>query len=123
MTSSKPGGEDFYLVQVTIPSGQALSDVGNIGKGALMGIILPTIDSASISFQVSADGTNFVDLYDTANAEITYPASTGARALTGKVGLSLTASFPYIKVRSGVTATPVNQTANRVVTLVCRNTE
>lgn len=104
-------------VSVTIASGASLSDAAAIGAGTLVGIQLPTITSASLSFQGSADGTTYVEVLDASSAAVAVGASTGARYIKAPADL---AGVPYLKVRSGTSGAPVNQGAARVITLIVK---
>lgn len=92
---------------VTIANGQSLSAA----------LDCRDLAAAGLSFQMSLDGSTFVDLFDesvelvcsaaAANRSValnsTYPAFIGAR---------------YLKIRSGTAGTPVNQGGERTLTLV-----
>ena len=100
---------------VTILSGASLSDAQDLQGCRLTGIRMPASwTAASLTFQVSEDGTNFVNLYNL-NGEVTY--STGA-----SYGVSFNAedflSWRYIKVRSGTSGAAVTQGADRTLVLV-----
>lgn len=113
-------GEDFDLVPVTIALNGTLSAAVTFDAGRIEAIELPTIDSAAISFQVSYDGTNFRDLYDSAGAEVTLgAASTGARICAAPQGLK-DAGAVNVKVRSGTTGATVTQLAARSINLFVR---
>lgn len=100
---------------VTISSGTSLSDAADVGGRTVVGIIMPSAwDAADLSFEVSHDGTTFYDLqYD--NAEVTENA-----AADQAISLLPAKLYPWrhVKVRSGTSATPVNQTANRELSLI-----
>jgi hypothetical protein len=106
-------------VTCTIASGATgLSDAARLGGQALCGIQLPaTWVAAALTFQVSYDGgATFVDLYDANDQEVTIAAPTQGHYLALNPGL-----FPgvaMVKVRSGTSGTPVDQTASRVLKLV-----
>ncbi len=105
-------------VTVTISSGQSLSGAANIGKGVIVGFAVPTITNAALTFQGSADGDTYYDVYDDdGTTETSIGASTGARfveAPTALVGL------PFIKVRSGTTGSGVNQGADRAIVVISK---
>lgn len=99
----------------TITSGQAVSAGVDLGEQRLAGIILPAgWDAASLSFQTSIDGTNWVELADTSGLiGVAAPA-------VGRMMMVDPATFygvRWLKVRSGTAASPVNQTAGRDITL------
>ncbi len=105
------------VLTVTIANGTSLSDAAFIGEGVLVGLQVPTIGSAALTFQVSHDGVTYQNLKDTAAAEVTIPASTGAAFFQAPLTLN---GAIYVKVRSGTAAAPVNQGADRVITLVVK---
>jgi len=87
-------------------------------------IIMPSAwTTADLTFLVSDDNVTFGDLYVGDNAEalvevnVTGPAASQVIALTGKLRDALK-SCPYIKIRSGVTATPVAQAAARTFKII-----
>lgn len=99
--------------QWTIASGQSLSNAINIGELHLAGIQFPSgWDAASVTFQASVDNVNFVDVYTT-TAELSITAAGANRYIL--LDPHQFSGMRYIKIRSGVSATPVNQTANRII--------
>lgn len=103
------------LGTVTIPNAGSLSEGQDLQGARLTGIRMPAAwTAASLTFQVSVDGVNYVNLYNL-NGEVTY--ATGA-----SYGISLNAedflSWRYVKVRSGTAGGAVAQGADRVLTLV-----
>jgi hypothetical protein len=105
------------VLTVTIANGASLSDAAHIGAGTLIGIQLPTITSAALTFQGSADGTTFVEALDASSAAVTVAASVGLRYIKAPADL---VGVPYLKVRSGTSGAPVNQGADRTITLVVK---
>jgi hypothetical protein len=105
------------VLTVTIANGQSLSTAAAIGAGTLIGIQLPTITSAALTFQGSADGVTYVEALDASSAAVTVSASVGTRYIKAPADL---AGVPYLKVRSGTSGAPVNQGAARTITLVVK---
>jgi hypothetical protein len=70
--------------------------------------------AASLTFQGSADGTTYGDLYDAGTEMSTAAGASRVIHLdwTKFVGLR------FLKIRSGTTGVPVNQGGDRVLTLV-----
>lgn len=98
---------------VTIASGQSLSGAAYIGAGQLVAIQMPnTWDAADLTFQGSTDGTNFFNLFDGGGNEIDFQA-----AASEQITVDNFRGAVWIKVRSGTSGTPVNQSAARVLTL------
>jgi hypothetical protein len=108
---------DANLLTVTIANGQSLSGAAHIGSATLVGIQLPTITSAALTFQGSADGVTYVEVVDSSAAAVSYGASTGAIYIKAPADL---AGVPYIKVRSGTSGAAVAQGAARTITLIVK---
>lgn len=115
----------------TIASGSSLTSAVRIGGGVdqagnttpdsfhLFAIIFPSAwTAANATFQISADGTTFVDLYDADGTE-TIAQADASRAV--HLDPAIFSAVPYLKIRSGTSGTPVNQAADRVLTLVLRD--
>jgi len=105
----------------TIAIGTALASGVLIGDKVLCAILMPAgWDAAGLSFQASDDdGVTWNDMYDDAGLEVKLsPATPAAKRLS--LDPSLFAGVTWIKVRSGLTGAPVNQTAARALTLVSR---
>ncbi|MDB2415442.1 hypothetical protein N9W34_06695 [Rickettsiales bacterium] len=105
-------------LSATIASSESLSDVIDLSGTTLSGYVMPASwTAADITFSVSADGTNFNDLYDQFGNEVnhTVDASRFIALLPSDF-----AGIRYLKIRSGTSGTPVNQGAERVITLVAR---
>lgn len=103
-------------VSATILSGQSLSSVIDLSEGRLARIHIPAAwTAANLTFQASSDGASFADLYDAYGAE--YSVVVGGAARSIMVPLSDFIGIRYIKVRSGTSAAPVNQAADRTLTL------
>ena len=107
---------------VTILNGAALSTASpDMRNEQLVGVVMPAgWDTASLTFQASIDGTTWGNVF-TASGELTFPS---ADVIAGNVlafDIHLTPAIRFVKVRSGVAATPVNQTADRIITLLTRD--
>ncbi len=101
---------------VTIASGQSLSGSIFIGPGrTIKEIIMPSAWTvANLSFQVSHDGTTFVDLYNKDGTETVYTAAASRGIIAG----SEFSGTLYLKIRSGLAAVAVNQGAQRDLLLI-----
>lgn len=102
-----------FFADVVIASGASLSDAIDVTGHVIVGLSLPTIDNAALTFQVAekSDGT-FRNLYDDAGNEVVIPASTGARSVAVPAEL---VGWSFVKVRSGTSGAAVNQTAERTI--------
>lgn len=110
---------------VSILSGASLSQAYNIGGVQLAGVVIPSAwTAASITFQFSAEGTVFSDVYDSLGNEITILSANIPTATSRYIDFTSASWSPawfipgYFKVRSGTTATPVNQAADRTLRFV-----
>jgi hypothetical protein len=108
------------LVQtpITISNGTALSAALPLGEYVLTGIAMPAAwDAAALTFQVSADGGTTFGEMQSVSAVVSYTAAAGQYIA---IDPTLWRGVNMIKVRSGTSGTPVNQTADRILTLVTR---
>ena len=112
------GGAQLATVTTTIASGASLSDAADLGTGRLVGLILPAAwTTAAITFQGSADGSTYFDLYDDATERAIASASVvPSRFIALPIADWL--MIRSVKLRSGSAATPVAQGAARSIILV-----
>ena len=103
------------VITCTIANAASLSDAQFVGPGSLLGIALPVFTSAALTFQGSHDGVTFFDLYDAAGVEVSVPASVGSRFHLAPTACG---AVSWIKVRSGTSAAPVVQGAQRLISIV-----
>lgn len=98
---------------VAIANNESLSTEFITGGRRLVKLSVPEITSATLSFEVKIDkDDDFHDLYDGTGAEVTVgSASTGDRTFL----VPELAGMYAIKVRSGTTGSPVNQSAARTI--------
>ena len=107
---------EYTTYVANIGSGTALSQAIDLRGRTPYGVIMPSAwTAAGLTFQVSNDGVNFANLYDT-TAE--FALTVAADYAVGFEGGNLFTGFKYIKVRSGTSGTPVNQTADRAIEIV-----
>ena len=101
----------------TIVSGASLSDSVAIPyTHTLIGIVMPAAwDTAALTFQGSFDGSTFGDLYDDTGTEVTVPTAAGRVVYISDANLRAVIA---LKLRSGTAGTPVNQTAERLITVL-----
>ncbi len=112
------GGAQIATATATIASGTSLSSATDLGTGRLVGIIIPAAwTTAAITFQGSADGVTYFDLYDDA---IERTIASGSVVASRFIALPIAdwLMVRAVKIRSGSAASPVNQPADRIVTLV-----
>ena len=107
---------------VTIPANTTLSTASpDIKNEQLVGVILPAgWDAAALTFQASINGATWGNVF-TASGELSFPTADVAAGNVLAFDTHVTPAIRFVQVRSGVTATPVNQTADRVITLLTRD--
>ena len=110
---------ESHSLTATIAAGGSLSAAIRLPPGHyLAAIIMPAVwTDAPITFQASADGVTYNDVHDTAGTEVTVTV-----AASRLIVLPPTDWYPvpFLRVRSGPSATPVNQLAARMLTLLAR---
>lgn len=102
---------------VLIASGAALSAAVALGAKTIHGIAMSAgWDAAALTFQVSIDGVTFLELQGISAVVQATVAAGQFIALDPAIWRG----FNQVKVRSGTSGTPVNQTADRTLTLITR---
>lgn len=109
-------------VSVTIASGQSLSAAVNLRGRAVCGVVMPASwSAASLTFQASADGVTFNNVWaqNTAGtmAEVEHEV---AASRFVSIPADPFAGATHVRVRSGTAGSPVNQAAERVLSLLVR---
>lgn len=95
-----------------------LSDVVDMDGYTMVALDMPaTWIAANITLQSCSTATGtFKDVYDDSGSEVVITAA-GNRFISIDANMFKIAPLRYIKLRSGTSAAPVNQTATRVITL------
>lgn len=107
------GGQD-----ATIANGAALSGAVDLQGNTIVGIQMPSSwTAANLTFQGSADGTTYQDVYDTSGTEVVITAA-ASRCIV--VNPATFQALRFLKIRSGTTGTPVNQGAARTISLIVK---
>jgi hypothetical protein len=106
------------VVSATIADEAALSGVVKMGSKA-GAISVDGWDAAAITFEGSLDGAagTFRDVYDKAGVEVTMTSFADAGGRIAALPTELD-GIPYLKIRSGTSGTPVNQTTAAVAILI-----
>lgn len=110
---------DLAVVQstATILSGASLSGAIDLGPNRAFAIVMPASwTTANLTFQGSADGITYNNLYDDTGTEVSVTAAASQYIVVSSPAKLL--GVRWIKVRSGTSGTPVNQGADRVVKIV-----
>lgn len=101
-----------------IAAGQAISAAVPLGEKTLVGILVPANwTAASLSFQASIDDVNFFELVDGAGNPMSFTVAAGQIVA---VDPTKWRGVTSVKVRSGTSAVPVNQTAAVLLALITR---
>ena len=115
---------NLMTATAAIANNGSLSGAVDAGDGrTLIGLETPGAwTAAAISFDVSADGTTYVPLYDTTGAEVNIPSASIATNAARGFALDPVSfvGWRYVKVRSGLNGATVNQGGARSVVLVFR---
>ena len=115
------------VLPLTIPQDESMSPALDCRAGRLVHIGMPSDwTAAPITFQVSPDSVNYLDLY---HSQVTTGAFVPYEAIVPTVIPNSFLSLPpdtglsigWLKVRSGTRQTPVNQQASRKFTFVFDN--
>ncbi len=109
-------------ITATILSGTAVTTPSTgiaLGAKTLVGIVMPSAwTAAAITFQVSADGgTTWSEMTTSAGAAVSYTVAAGQFIA---IDPALWRGINLIIIRSGTSGSPVNQGADRVLTLITR---
>jgi hypothetical protein len=107
-------------IVATIANGAALSGAIDLDGYTLCGIQMPSAwTTANLTFQVSADGATYADVYSDSGGEYTVTAAASRYIVLNPADF---AGMRFLKVRSGTTGTPVNQGGARTMLLNVRPT-
>ena len=95
----------YDTVESVIANGDTASAVADIGNKTICGLLIPTLDSGSLTFQVAREpGGTFYTLKDKTPANHTIVATTGNFAVTSD-DLTELAGYRYIKIVSATIQT------------------
>jgi hypothetical protein len=110
----------FSTVTAAIAAGQSLSSQVNLGEQTLVGVFVPSgWTSANMTFEASPDGgTTWGNLFSYLGAEVVFVSIAGQFLA---VDPTLWKGVYSLKVRSGTSASPVNQASAVSVTLAIKN--
>lgn len=117
--------DPFVLDVVSVPiaaGASGLSGVVRLGGKTLVGIVIPsTWVTAGLSFQASHDdGTTFGELLDETATAKSVSSITGGAYTVIAVDPTKWRGIWCLKVRSGTSGAPVNQTGNPTLLLLTR---
>lgn len=111
--------EQILTTTVTIAINESLSGAADLDQYTLAAVVLPAAwTAAALTFQVTYDGTNYFDLSDYFDGEVTVSSTIAVASKAISLRPSQFLRVAGVKVRSGTSGTPVNQAAARIITLV-----
>jgi hypothetical protein len=117
-TSAFAQGPFLAFTSATITSGQSLSAAVDLKDMPILAIVIPSAwTTADLTFQASADGTTYYDVYNLLGTEHTVVAA--ASRYIAFMPLEFQWAR-YIKIRSGTSGTPVAQGGTRTIIIVKR---
>jgi len=91
-------GREHQVKSVTIASGETESAVVDLAYNSIHGLIIPTLDSANLTFKVAENsGGTFVTLKSRAASNISITAGTGGFAVSSE-DLAALAGYRYVKI-------------------------
>jgi hypothetical protein len=112
-------------VTATIPAGTALSSIVDMTTIALLGftpsiIVTPSNwTTANMSLQISIDeGTTWLNFHPWSSANYNTSGTVTANEAHFMNDYPLRGA-PYFRIRSGTSASPVNQTTDSTLTIIC----
>lgn len=112
-----PRRSSIVTVTATIANGESLSDAIDLTGYSLVAIVMPSVwTAANLTFQAGATAAALADVYDS-SGELSVTAA-ASRFIT--VSPDAFVALRHLKVRSGTTGSPVNQAAERSITLICK---
>jgi hypothetical protein len=124
--SNGPGFQGQLLVKATvvIANGQSASDGLDTGGMVVVGLVMPAAwTAADIAWQASLDGTNWSGVLKTAAGTSIRTAVVASGWYTYPVPVANQIHAKYIRLLSttGGSDTPLNQGADRTITLLLKN--
>lgn len=106
---------------IDISESTSLSVAIDLQGLVLIGVVMPAAwDAGNITFQgcLTEDGT-YLDIEDEDGTELGWTGAAASKLLLATPTQPMIGGFPWLIVRSGVSVTPVVQTADRELWLLC----
>ena len=101
----------------TIASGASLSGAIDLGQARLWAILMPAAwTAAGLTFQASLDGIAYYNLFDNTGTEVAWTVA--ASQFQYELFPAKWLAIRWLMIRSGTSGVPVNQAADRVLTIV-----
>lgn len=119
MANATDYGNRALALPVALPAGATgLSAAVQLNGLLLVGLIVPAgWLAASVTLQGSVDGATWYNVYDDTGTEVTLAVAASRFVALAPATF---AAFPYVRLRSGTAALPVNQTGSPTLTLIAR---
>lgn len=106
-------------ISVTIPDGTDPSAAVDVRDFEIVAIQMPASWSAAdVTFQGSVDNSTFQNIYTSDDAELVVEAAQARFVALMEPEITALKACMWIKVRSGTSGVPVDQNADRTLTLV-----
>lgn len=100
-----------------ITSGQSLSSAASTGRALFFGILMPAAwDAAAITMQGSVDGQTWGEIVLDTGVALSWTVAASQIVLPSNPSQLM--GLNWFKFRSGTSGAPVNQSANRTITLL-----
>ena len=115
-------GMERATTTLTIPAAASVSEAMPLGTRSLLGFVTPAAwTTAQLTLEVSLDGVTWFNAYDSFTAQVgvytNIPATTPTAYSIDNAALL---PWSWVRFRSGTSAAPINQAANRVFQVVTR---
>lgn len=112
------GVNNARLITATISNGASLSEEINLTEFRLVGIQLPaSISSATaLTFQAGGVSGSLNDMYTSTGSELSYTVAASRFVVVDPADF---AGAAFLKIRTGTSASPTSQGADRTLTLIC----
>ena len=105
---------------IVIPKGASVSGVIDLTNTAMLGFVTPDAwTTAALNIEVSNDGTNWSSAYDSYGSQV---GSVATPIVASRYAVDVTSMLPwvYARFRSGTSASPVTQGAERTFKVIKR---
>lgn len=113
------------VLAATIANGATTSNVVDLGRHAIVAIVMPDAwTTAALTFLSAAhSGDTFLPVYDDAGTEVAIPSTVAlaGRVIVNKAVLEQLAALRYLRLRSGTAGSPVTQLGDRTLYLLVKS--
>ena len=115
-------GMERAVTTLTIPAAASVSEAMPLGTRSLLGFVTPAAwTTAQLTLEVSLNGITWFNAFDSFAAQVgVYTNIPVATPTAYSIDNAALLPWLWVRLRSGTSATPVNQAANRVFQVVTR---